>query len=530
MEDMEPIESNSDYQEINGETPSPKSLKLFNILSDKNNIFLITLEPEIDLLNITACDNKLIKNYYKEKFSLQYLRKYFGHDPDIEKCSSEIIKIATQKKGIIRELKSVIELKFPLNTKDHLEISFLLKKIEKSNSEKFEQLYGLINNLYEEKEKQKKEIDQLKKELKEYTHQEIHIIGLDGKEYGSSIEINFFGENKFKEYMNFDIKEHDFYAKALFKYDKSKKDAIQKIIEEENGENEEYNISIENDCFCLNIDSPKEEKKSKEENDYIYLEMVQNFLNIKDLLNVNINFMTELLIKDILEKKSKEEIIGKFFQMKLIIKGISINLKFLMQSLLSRLENINKIKFTEDSFLSKQFHFFKIALNNKVTYMQINKHHVDDITKLNETENIIKIGQLKLKTSKIVDKELLNYLDFEDFIIFWVFPKIKIGLKIRVMLNTFNEVVNQIFEDVEECKKNANDGFKAKKKEKNENKENVPIKKKKGGKIDDNEMKILKKFREEFNLDEKEFTNEHLIEVLRKNQYDIQRSFSYLFE
>ena len=224
MENMEPIESNSDYQEIKGETPSPISLKSFHILSDKRNEFLITLETEKDLLIITACDNKFIKNYYKEKFSLQYLRKYFGHNPDIEKCSSEIIKLVSNKKGIIRELKSVIELKIPLNSKEHLEVSFLLKKIEKSNSEKFEQLYGLINNLYEEKEKQKKEIDALKNELKEYTHQEIHIIGLDGKEYGSSIEINFFGENKFKEYMNFDLKEHDSYAKFLFKYDKSKKD------------------------------------------------------------------------------------------------------------------------------------------------------------------------------------------------------------------------------------------------------------------------------------------------------------------
>ena len=147
MENMEPIESNSDYQEIKGETPSPISLKSFHILSDKRNEFLITLETEKDLLIITACDNKFIKNYYKEKFSLQYLRKYFGHNPDIEKCSSEIIKITSQKKGIIRELKSVIELKIPLNSKEHLEISFLLKKIEKSNSEKFEQLYELINQI-----------------------------------------------------------------------------------------------------------------------------------------------------------------------------------------------------------------------------------------------------------------------------------------------------------------------------------------------------------------------------------------------
>ena len=98
MEYMEPIESNSECQETKGETPSPKLKKSFNILSDKKNDFLITLETEKDLLIITACNDKFIKNYYKEKFSLQYLRNYFGQNYDIEKCSSEIITIISKKK------------------------------------------------------------------------------------------------------------------------------------------------------------------------------------------------------------------------------------------------------------------------------------------------------------------------------------------------------------------------------------------------------------------------------------------------
>ena len=67
-------------------------------------------------------------------------------------------------------------------------------------------------------------------------------------------------------------------------------------------------------------------------------------------------------------------------------------------------------------------------------------------------------------------------------------------------------------------------------KKKIEIKELVLIKKEKDKKINDNEMKKLKKFREEFNLDEKEFSNELLIEVLRKNKYDIVLSFSSLFK
>ena len=36
--------------------------------------------------------------------------------------------------------------------------------------------------------------------------------------------------------------------------------------------------------------------------------------------------------------------------------------------------------------------------------------------------------------------------------IFFIFPKMDIGFKIKLMLNSFNEVVNQVFEDGEEEK------------------------------------------------------------------------------
>ena len=530
MEYMESIESNSECQETKGETPSPKLKKSFNILSDKNNNFLISLESKKDLLTIIACDNKFIKNYYKEKFSLQYLRNYFGLNYDIEKCSSEILSIASDKKGIIRELNSVIELKIPLNSKKHLEITFLLKKIEKSNSEKIEQLYGLINDLYEEKEKQKKETDELRKELEDFTHQEIHIIGLDGKEYGSSMEINFFGKNKFKEYMDIDLIEHGIYMKVLLKYDVNKKDNLKKIIEKKNKENKDFNMSIKNEYVSLNFGPSEEEKKSKEEDNKI-IEMMKNFFNAKELLKMNINFCTELLVKDILKKKSTKEIIEKFFQMKLIIKGVSINIKLLIISILSELEKENKIKFLEDSCLSKIFTIFKFALNNKITYLCLNKNHVNEIINLKETENIIKSAQLELKSSNIVDKELVvDFINFEDIIVFFIFPKMDIGFKIKLMLNSFNEVVNQVFEDGEEEKEEEKEEEEREDEKKIEIKELVLIKKEKDKKIDDNEMKKLKKFREEFNLDEKEFSNELLIEVLRKNKYDIVLSFSSLFK
>ena len=340
------------------------------------------------------------------------------------------------------------------------------------------------------------------------------------------MEINFFGKNKFKEYMDIDLIEHGSYMKVLLKYDVNKKDNLKKIIEKNNEKNKDFKMSIKNEYVSLNFGPSEEEKKSKEEDNKI-IEMMKNFFNAKELLKMNINFCTELLVKDILKKKSTKEIIEKFFQMKLIIKGVSINIKLLIISILSELEKENKIKFLEDSCLSKIFTIFKFALNNKITYLCLNKSHVDEIINLKETENIIKSAQLELKSSNIVDKELVvDFINFEDIMVFFIFPKMDIGFKIKLMLKSFNEVVNQVFEDGEEEKEEEE----REDEKKIEIKELVLIKKEKDKKIDEYEMKKLKKFREEFNLDEKEFSNELLIEVLRKNKYDIVLSFSSLFK
>lgn len=73
MENMEPIQLNSELSESKEEEKS-KLKNSFHLLSNKNNDFLITFDLEEKSLSVSACDNKLIKNFYKENFSLQYLK------------------------------------------------------------------------------------------------------------------------------------------------------------------------------------------------------------------------------------------------------------------------------------------------------------------------------------------------------------------------------------------------------------------------------------------------------------------------
>ena len=502
------IKSNSEYQETKVETEAPKS---FHILSDKNNDFLITLEKDKDLLTITACKNNFIKNFYKETFTLQYLRNYFGPKYNIEECISEIFLNASQNKGIIKEINKVIELKIPLSSKISSELCFLLKEKEKSSIEKFEQLYELINDLYVEKENQKKEIDELKKKLEEYTHQEIHIIGLDKMENGSSIEINCFDENKFKEFMDIDLNSNNCYLKFLMKFDENKRDNVEKIIENFNKDNK-YIISIKDNFINLYSNFPFQKIGKEDEEDKV-VEMIKNFLNIKDLVNININFITDLKIKDLFGKKSTKEIIEKFFKMKLIIKGISINIKLLIKSLLDEFIDNNQITKLKEPIVSF-IKYFKIALNNKITTLYFNNNDINQIINMKDMENIIKKIQSSIKSEKIKNEN--SAIDFENFDIFFVIPKFKIGFIIKIYLNSFNEVINNI---IEEGKKQ------------NEEDKEIELKEKiKDIKINNKEKKILENFKEEFNLNWINFSDELLIEKLRKNNYNTAQAFSALFD
>ena len=136
-------------------------------------------------------------------------------------------------------------------------------------------------------------------------------------------------------------------------------------------------------------------------------------------------------------------------------------------------------------------------------------YHLLNISKL----NIIKKIQSSIKSEKIKNEN--SAIDFENFDIFFVIPKFKIGFIIKIYLNSFNEVINNI---IEEGKKQ------------NEEDKEIELKEKiKDIKINNKEKKILENFKEEFNLNGKDFSDELLIEKLRKYKYDTAAAFASLF-
>ena len=331
----------------------------FHILSLNRNDFEITLELQKESIIIYACSqekNKINKNYYKQKFTIEYFRKYFEDNYPIDKYFYEIKSALTksEQKCIINELKDNIEIIINMDFQKKKELSFTIKRQEKSVDEKIGELYNLINNLYKEKEEQKKEIDTLKEKLKNLENQEIHIIGKEGNEKGSLIEISTFDESKFKNFVDKEFEEDKIYSRILFKYEINKKDNLIKFIESYSEEFKKENllISFKNNSIFIDIISNfnlkdvdfSHEKKSN---------IMKNLLNINDLFNININFKTDLSIKNIFDIKSSKEIFNIFFKLKIIITGLTLNFKLWLKSLLFiffEKEELNKLD-KENPFL-----------------------------------------------------------------------------------------------------------------------------------------------------------------------------------
>ena len=140
-------------------TPEIRQTKTYKIISDKKNEYYVLFENTGNLLYISTeskKNNSLEKIKYKNQFTLNDIQnvKFFKGYDTIEECLAEI----DINKGIIKEEQSKIKLDLviPINSKKYPEITFILLLKEKTDSEKINELYGIIYNLSEENKSLKK--------------------------------------------------------------------------------------------------------------------------------------------------------------------------------------------------------------------------------------------------------------------------------------------------------------------------------------------------------------------------------------
>ena len=261
------------------------------------------------------------------------------------------------------------------------------------------------------------------------------------------------------------------------------------------------------------MEDEKDENKEKEKEKEIEIgfEFLKLFFNI-ELINIHVNFGTDLLIKDILELKTSEEVYDKLLKFDLSINGLTMNNKLLFKSLLDTFEKNDKIK---ELNLSKLITYFQNALYNNKTFVKLMNENKKDIIDLFEKLNIYKHLQsnITLFLKELQNDQYIHLADglnFEELEISFLFPIFGIGFNAKVVLKGLNEVIKkEVFEKIKV----------------NEKEQELLDKI-----IEDNELNILKKFREDYKLKENEYSNEKLIKILRKKNYDFPKSFNALFK
>ena len=159
---------------------TPKSLfkKELQFLSDKKDEIYLTFEIENSSLSINAINkSKINNNFYSTSMTFEEFKKnrYFSQFDDLNEICQELNeRIKPNNMKLIQNSNSLVLTVFLPSTK-FTEISFNLKEKEKSDKEKINELYTIIENYHKENEILKKEIEEIKKfifELKEKEEKE----------------------------------------------------------------------------------------------------------------------------------------------------------------------------------------------------------------------------------------------------------------------------------------------------------------------------------------------------------------------
>ena len=136
-------------------TPSEEEEKIldskdFELESDKKNNFKIKISKNISKIIIEGKNKNLVEPIiYYSKQSIEEIKKnkYFLMFDNLDEIYEEIINLIKNNKNCLIEEKNKLTISIPLSTTKIKEIKIVLYKKEKTDKEKIEDLYSIIDNL-----------------------------------------------------------------------------------------------------------------------------------------------------------------------------------------------------------------------------------------------------------------------------------------------------------------------------------------------------------------------------------------------
>ena len=242
---------------------------------------------------------------------------------------------------------------------------------------------------------------------------------------------------------------------------------------------------------------------------------------------------SELEIKDIFETKSFKDLLPKLLNTNLTFKGMTINSKLVLREIIK--ENIlnSNSETLKNTTLLKIIDSFVDRLLLKKTYLFIYDHEINaykEIKKLSAKNSIdIEKKFTEFKKSKDLifrdfnkEKDLLLFenIDMNDISISFLFKLLEFGIIFTLKSKTIDDIKNDLI-----LKKKDKIKKEIAKKEKEEREKN----KNENNNQEININEIVNEFRNDFDLNEKDYPNEVIIEKLRFYNFDKNITFASLF-
>ena len=136
-------------------TPSEEEEKIldskdFELESDKKNNFKIKISKNISEIIIEGKNKNLVEPIiYYSKQSIEEIKKnkYFLMFDNLDEIYEEIINLVKNNKNCLIEEKNKLMISIPILITKIKEIKIVLYKKEKTDKEKIEDLYSIIDNL-----------------------------------------------------------------------------------------------------------------------------------------------------------------------------------------------------------------------------------------------------------------------------------------------------------------------------------------------------------------------------------------------
>ena len=137
------------------EAPEPISIieiknkeKIIELTSKKGNKYIISFINKVTSLFISSIyDNGIKKLFYENSYSLEKIKenKLFFFYENIDEFLSELFPLIDQNKAIIKEESNYLVLSIKLPFQKINNIDFILKEKQKSDSEKINELFNIVN-------------------------------------------------------------------------------------------------------------------------------------------------------------------------------------------------------------------------------------------------------------------------------------------------------------------------------------------------------------------------------------------------